>query len=152
MQRFTGRPGTWRWFSLAPAWRCGRPPCSPASVGIPWLFLVFRVSVCYFMNIWCKYSASVFHFAVQAAKSFPPSAPPIVDNFSCLPRKRLTHIYATKNQNPRYVVKHIFAHSRLFVLRLDKKWVPLHSLIDGSMNYNKKRGMFQKKHPPPPSS
>lgn len=71
----------------------------------------------------------MFHFAVQVAKSFPPSATPIVDNFSCLPRKRLTHIYATKNQIPRYVVKHIFAHFRLFVLRLDKEWSTLHSLI-----------------------
>ena len=31
--------------------------------------------------------------------------------------------------NPRYAMKHIFAHSRLFVLRLDKEWLPLHSFI-----------------------
>ena len=39
---------------------------------------------------------------------FSTISAPIVDNFSAPSRKRLTHIYATKNQIPRYVMKHVF--------------------------------------------
>jgi hypothetical protein len=67
----------------------------------------------------------IFSTAKEKKRKFSTVSAPIVDNFSAPSRKRLTHIYATKNQIPRYVMKHIFAHSRLFVLRLDKKSLPL---------------------------
>ena len=50
----------------------------------------------------------VFSTAKEKSHKFSTVSAPMVDNFSAPSRKRLTHIYATKNQIPRYVMKHVF--------------------------------------------